>query len=138
MGVLKKYKNILIGLIVVVLIFVVYSYFFAGGEEEATLSSQTPSGLDVNEPGNELLGLLSNLRSIELNENLFANELFLSLEDFGVPLIEQAVGRQNPFAPIGASEVTAVPFEDELLEEEDESTDDPIASEVDTQDASVR
>jgi hypothetical protein len=49
---------------------------------------------------------LSNLRTIELDESIFQEPIFMSLSDFGVVIPPEAIGRRNPFAPISASAVS--------------------------------
>lgn len=50
---------------------------------------------------NNLIVVLSGLRTITLDGSLFKDPTFLSLQDFGVPLQEEQIGRYNPFLPIG-------------------------------------
>lgn len=59
---------------------------------------------------NTLISVLSGLRTISLDGSLFKDPAFLSLQDFGIPLQEEQVGRYNPFLPIGndASAVSSV------------------------------
>lgn len=37
----------------------------------------------------------------KLNDSIFTNPVFQSLEDYSQPLPEEQPGRENPFAPIG-------------------------------------
>lgn len=97
-------KKVLIGAAIVAASFVLYLVLF-GGSEEPALSSETPSGLPAEE-GGELLSLLLQLKSITLNEGIFADGAFQTLEDFTVKLVPEPVGRKNPFAPIGSVEAS--------------------------------
>ena len=44
---------------------------------------------------------IGNLRTIDLDNSLFKDPLFVSLSDFGVTIPPAAAGRRNPFAPVG-------------------------------------
>lgn len=53
----------------------------------------------------ELLATLANLRKIELNKSIFTDPVFISLNDFGVVIPKEPLGRRNPFLPAaGASQ----------------------------------
>jgi hypothetical protein len=99
-----KLKKILIIVAIIAIAFVLYRVFFGRGEEPA-LSSETPSGLPAEGSG-DLLSLLLQLKSITLNEAVFADAAFQTLEDFTVKLIPEPIGRKNPFAPIGSVQIS--------------------------------
>jgi hypothetical protein len=96
----SKYKNIFLFILLFVIIAAGYAYF-SGGDEGDILVSSNPSGT-VTEAGRELLQLGATLRAIELDDSIFSDPAFQSLEDFGQELTPEPVGRQNPFAPLGA------------------------------------
>jgi hypothetical protein len=48
---------------------------------------------------------LLQMRSLKLDGRLFDNPAFVSLVDTNREIIPEPVGRQNPFAPIGADDV---------------------------------
>lgn len=73
-------------------------YFYSSGSGGATLTSSDEAGSPVS---NEILATLGNLRTIKLDNSLFADPLFVSLSDFGVTIPPAAAGRRNPFAPVG-------------------------------------
>lgn len=50
-----------------------------------------------------LLVTLSNLHTIRLDATIFTNPVFLSLNDFGVTIPPENVGRPNPFAPFSSA-----------------------------------
>ena len=58
-----------------------------------------------------LISVLSGLRSISLDPTIFQDPAFLSLQDFGIPLQEEQIGRYNPFLPIGIEGVGVVSSE---------------------------
>jgi hypothetical protein len=92
-----KYKNLLIAVAVIAVLFIGYSLLFSN--DDAPLTAQEVS--TSNPVEQELLGLLLELRSIELNAALFGDARFESLRDFSQQIVAEPVGRQNPFAPFG-------------------------------------
>lgn len=97
-------KKILIAVGILLVVFVAYRMFFAS-EPEAPLSSETVSGLPVED--GDLLSLLLQLKSLTLSDALLADPTFVTLQDFTVELAPEPVGRRNPFAVIGAAESAA-------------------------------
>jgi hypothetical protein len=58
--------------------------------------------------GAQVLALLNKLNSIKLDGQIFENEKFMSLQDWGVTIAPQTIGRQNPYLPaVGAAPITA-------------------------------
>lgn len=93
-------KNILILTVVLAGSFYIYSYFFVGGEETSeVLSVTTPSG-ETGGIGGDLLVVLSDLKSITLDQSIFIDPAFVSLKNFRVELGSEPIGRNNPFDPI--------------------------------------
>lgn len=82
-----------------------YFMFLSPGSSGPLLSS----GESVSPVSQELLVTLGNLRTIRLDETIFADPVFVSLSDFGVVIPPEAIGRRNPFAPIGTGVGTPPP-----------------------------
>ncbi len=99
MNLITKYKNILTILVVVIAAFIAYSFFF-GGAPEAVLSSDVPS--EQVAVDHELIALLLELKGIRLDDSIFADPVFMSLQDFSQELVPEPVGRDNPFAPLNS------------------------------------
>lgn len=100
---LKKYKTILITIVVIIVAFWLFSTFFATKDRSGgVLTSQN---VTAREGDNELLILLVNLRSITLDNGLFTDPAFRALVDFGQGLVPEPVGRQNPFIPVGSDDI---------------------------------
>lgn len=96
-------KNILILTVVLAVSFYAYSYFFGGAEESVgALSVTEPTGVG-GAVGADLLVILSDLRTMKLDESVFSDPVFRSLKNFRVELSSESIGRDNPFAPIGAA-----------------------------------
>ena len=98
MNLLNRYKNILIILLVVVAAFVVYSVFFTGGDTRTLVAEDIDPAQTAVEQ--ELIALLLELRSINLDLSIFDDSKFQSLTDFSQELVPEPVGRENPFAPL--------------------------------------
>ncbi|MBY0539414.1 hypothetical protein K2P56_03215 [Patescibacteria group bacterium] len=96
----KQNQTAILVIVIVVIAFFAYSYFFTGKEssnavlQEEQVSTATPADQD-------LISLLLELKSITLDEAIFSNQAFQSLEDFSQDLVNEPVGRVNPFAPLG-------------------------------------
>ena len=99
MKILKKYKNKILIVVIIIVAAIGYNILF-GGEENNLLMSESVNAVGKTED-DELISLLINLRSINLDESIFSDPVFRSLEDFGQKLAPESVGRNNPFAPIG-------------------------------------
>lgn len=103
MEVLKKYKTILLIIAIVIIAFIAYGFLFGGEKDDSLLVSDSvfessdSTGAIVE---SDLLTLLLDIRSIKLDESVFSNEAFKSLEDFGQDIVPEPVGRENPFAPV--------------------------------------
>lgn len=99
MDAFKKYQNTLIIVIVIVIGFVIYSVYFAGGSDQALTSQAVDPAQTAVEQ--ELISLLLELRSITLDTGIFTNPEFQSLQDFSQQVVQEPVGRPNPFEPLG-------------------------------------
>lgn len=101
---LKKYKTVLIILVIVVIGFVAYNIFVVGNNnDDAALVSVSAANADTS--GGELLILLNTLRAIDLDTSIFQNSEFRGLIDFSIDINPEPVGRSNPFAPIGIGNI---------------------------------
>jgi len=101
-----KYKNITLFVVILLVLFLGYWFFFRGGDSgTSVLVQNAPQAGESrqSEVGRELLVLLLDLKGIVLDERLFSDPAFRSLQDFGQELIPEAPGRPNPFAPLGVN-----------------------------------
>lgn len=90
-------KNLVVVGIIIAALGVLY-YFYSSGDSGALLTNSAEQESPVSQ---EILAALGNLRTIKLDNSIFADPLFLSLSDFGVTIPPVAAGRRNPFAPVG-------------------------------------
>lgn len=94
-----KYKNFIIGLLVIGLLFVGYTIFFKPDpEQETLLQNNSPQQLD--RLGEDIIRSLSRIKSIELNKSVLSDPIYLRLIDNPVIIPEPQVGRENPFEPL--------------------------------------
>lgn len=59
---------------------------------------------DLTEAGaidGDVVAVLLQLRAVSLAGTIFTDPVFQSLKDFGSPVVDEPVGRPNPFVPIG-------------------------------------
>lgn len=70
-----------------------------------TTSGSTPllSESQASPVSQELIATLGKLHTITLDQTVFSDPVFVSLNDFGVTIPPEATGRRNPFAPVGAA-----------------------------------
>jgi len=95
-----------------------YVFFFGGDKAEEDALVSTSPDASTTESGasgaglviaQDFLSLLLNVKSIRLDDSIFADPAFLSLRDSSIMLIPDGTeGRPNPFAPIG-SDIIAAP-----------------------------
>lgn len=100
MNFILKNRTMLMGLAAVVLAIGGY-YMFSGGSSDGEALLTTGSAGDAQ--SEQLLQALSDLQTVTLDSSTFEDEVFLSLNDFGVSIPLQFVGRRNPFAPVGGA-----------------------------------
>ena len=102
MDFLKKYKVEEIGVAVLLLLCYVYFAYFSGSSSSPTLSS-SDSSVTLSQ---NLLVTLQNLHTIKLDDSIFTEPVFQSLNDFGVSIPPESVGRADPFLPLTSSGLT--------------------------------
>lgn len=93
----KSIQNVVLVVVIVTLAFIAYS-FFAGRQSDQVLTTTDAS--QVSAPDQDLIALLLELKSISLDNSIFSNPAFTSLQDFSQELVPEPVGRTNPFEPL--------------------------------------
>lgn len=86
------------------LVFVCFSFYFywSGAADDSQLVSLNDK---VSGVGDETLQLLSELKTLKLDEDIFDDKAFQSLEDFSMEISPRPSGRNNPFAIVGTDGV---------------------------------
>ncbi len=96
-------KNILIGGIIIVVLFAAFKLLVSKKEEpEISSSVVTERSFETKtfSATREAALTLQKIKSIEVDTEVFSSEAFKSLKDFRVNILPEAVGRDNPFAPV--------------------------------------
>ena len=107
----SKIKNIIIFIVIAVVLILVYVFFFkkAPDTPNLTTTSTTTGSVSPEDAtaqtdsiGGDFLATLLNVKSIKLDDSIFASPIFASLHDSSIELTPDGTeGRPNPFAPIG-------------------------------------
>ncbi len=106
-----KIKNIIIFLGIGVVLILLYVFLIKGSPDQASLTSTSndvvipASGVpDENSLiAQDFLTLLLSVKSISLQDSIFKDPAFISLQDSSIELVQDHTeGRPNPFAPIGS------------------------------------
>lgn len=103
MTLLKRFQMPLVAVVLIAVAFFAYSYFFAKPAAPALSTTNAPATAAVDQ---DLISLLLQLKSIKLDSSIFADSAFKSLQDFSQDLVQEPIGRNNPFAPLGARSLT--------------------------------
>lgn len=104
----SKYKNFIIGTLVIILAFIIYTIFFAADpQKESLLQSSTPK--EVDKLGTEIISQLRQIQGLNLESDIFNDPVFNYLKDHGREIKKENVGRSNPFAPLGTEDAVVVP-----------------------------
>lgn len=99
---LRNNKLILGGALIVIV--AVMWYILAGNSNEPILQAEPATEFSTDR---ELVTTLLELREITLSGVIFADPVFQGLKDIGTEIVQEPVGRPNPFAPlIGGSRAT--------------------------------
>src|SRR6185369_8804927 len=112
---MPKIRNIIIFVSIAVVLFLIYFFFIRQPSEPAGLvvTSPTPTttgtaplaGDNGATPfiAKDFLTLLLNVKTIKLDDSIYANPAFASLHDSSIILVPDGTeGRPNPFAQFGA------------------------------------
>lgn len=100
---LLKHKMVAAGFVVILA--ALAWYFLSGStDREAVLTTEAPT---IPAEAQQLILSLASLRAVTLDGAIFSSPSFKALRDFSKPITTEPVGRQNPFAPLSASEIAS-------------------------------
>lgn len=93
-----------------VIVFAVFAYMHASqketqAQEPLVVPDAASSSAGTNQTGRQILALLADLKSVQLDDSIFSDPMFQALQDTSVELILEPKGRPNPFAPLGKDAV---------------------------------
>jgi|ETN02SMinimDraft_4_1059925.scaffolds.fasta_scaffold133804_2 hypothetical protein len=98
---IKRYKVIIISIVIIILAIFLYQKFVLDKKEDASINIVAVGG-DVNGVGQEMIRLLYELNRIKFDTSIFEDPLFNSLVDHSLEVVAEPLGRPDPFAPIGS------------------------------------
>ncbi len=97
---LSQNKMLVIGLVVLVAGCVVwFGVLGSGGNAPALLTTERVADANVATDA-DLVAALKRLHAVTLSGSIFSDPLFASLHDFSTQIVPEAIGRDNPFAPL--------------------------------------
>lgn len=104
-------KNAIIAIVVILVLFIGGYFYLKGTPNDSALSSLGIVGgpgegdADASIKGSQILLLLSQIKSINIDTSIFNNQMYKSLIDYTVEVPQQNVGKVNPFAEFVGSNV---------------------------------
>ncbi|MDD4989014.1 MAG: hypothetical protein PHV42_01120 [Candidatus Pacebacteria bacterium] len=96
-------RTIIIILVIVGLLFLGYWYYGTPPSGSSALLVQTGAGAGDSGQmiGQKTIALLRELEKVQIDQSIFSTASFQSLQDFGVEIQPEPIGRPDPFAPVG-------------------------------------
>ncbi|MEK9184661.1 MAG: hypothetical protein AAB866_00660 [Patescibacteria group bacterium] len=96
----QKNKVMLPVIILVVVLGIIGYFYISSRGNSGDLLVQVDKTASDQVVGKDLLIALNRLNAITLDDSLFRDAVFATLNDFSVEIVPQAVGRNNPFSPL--------------------------------------
>jgi hypothetical protein len=103
---IKQHFLLFIGVIVVLCAIVFYVMSSSAPAAPILVTSGSTGSPSSDSSDQELVSTLLALRAVTLSGTIFQDPAFVSLVDFSTPIVPEPVGRDNPFAPLGAATST--------------------------------
>ncbi len=97
---IKNNIGLTIGVAVVAIAALLYAILFSGSTAPLLSSTGGAGSLPVSQ---SLVVTLNSLHTIKLDNSIFSDPVFISLNNFGVVIPQEPYGRQDPFIPFSAS-----------------------------------
>lgn len=93
-------KKIIGGLIgTAFVVFALYFFFFKSAEVAIQID-EYGNPVQAQVVGQDLIDLLAELQSVNLDASIFNSPLFINLNDFAIQLRDEPRGRKDPFEPL--------------------------------------
>ena len=96
---IKQYKWLLIGGVILAVVFVWWGMPSSNTQSQTSIT--TTDDTSVVDP--TLVQTFLTVSSIDLSGTIFTEAAFTSLQDFSTPIVDEPVGRPNPFAPLAST-----------------------------------
>jgi len=103
---MSKLSKILIGVVVVILLIFLINYFGKNGSSGSQSLVAEKGTIEIDD-AKYVLNLLNKMSEVDLSDTIFSDQGFMRLKDNSVTLVPQPVSRDNPFAPVSASELSS-------------------------------
>lgn len=105
-----KLKKIIFTIIGLVLLFLIYAIFLKPDPTSDTLvtgrtNTSAVTSQEARILGSQISQALLKIEQITLDRSIFDNRIFNSLEDRSRAIVDEPIGRTNPFAPLGDTSV---------------------------------
>jgi len=115
----KNRRDLIFSFVLTFVCFFAYQYWAKADVSSSQLVSANETS--VFGIGDETLEILSELRTLVLDEEIFEDKVFKNLKDFSMEIQEQPIGRNNPFSEVGTDgEYVVVGVNPRVIECEDE------------------
>ncbi|PIT91154.1 hypothetical protein COU17_02010 [Candidatus Kaiserbacteria bacterium CG10_big_fil_rev_8_21_14_0_10_49_17] len=95
-------------LIVVALLIAGGTWYGLSASSPSSPLVTTPIAAVANPAEQGLIATLLTLRAVKLDGTILTDPVFMSLKDFSTQIVEEPVGRDNPFAPLSSQSVPSV------------------------------
>lgn len=86
--------------IVVIVIAVIAYFYIEGGKPVDSSALSVVNNPEVNQESTKVFNLLNQIKGLRIDPTLFTDAGYKTLRDYTVPIPQDDVGRNNPFAPI--------------------------------------
>jgi len=128
---IKKYKNIIIVVVIISGAFWAYNQFF-NTEIPGSASLRVTSSTDVL--GADIIKAINQINALKLDRSVFEDPIFRTLVDRSEEILPQAKSRPNPFAPITITDFTVSTSSDVNVEFSSVEVEEPEQIETDVAD----
>ena len=92
---LKQHKLMALGGVALVAVFIWYGMTSSGSSSPTITTTPVAGSVDPT-----LVSTLLTVSAVNLDGTIFTEPAFTSLQDYSTPIIDEPVGRPNPFAPL--------------------------------------
>ncbi|HUO50141.1 MAG TPA: hypothetical protein VMU25_01035 [Candidatus Paceibacterota bacterium] len=104
--------KLIAGVVLVVIIAAAWYGFTQTSTPPVLSTTGTTSDLSTGNPeadaaNQNLVSTLLTLQAVQLDGTIFSDQAFLSLKDFTTQVINEPIGRTNPFAPLSRAAIVA-------------------------------
>jgi len=99
-------KNLFIAIAIIVVAGIAY-FYYKGNSSSSSSSTLSVQGPDTTAVGSQVLTLLNQIRSLQIDSKFFTDPGYQTLRDYSVQIPPVSVGRTNPFAPLPGEQTTA-------------------------------